>query len=191
MTYAETLDEAWASLKKRRGRNAPTVISTFAGAGGSSMGWGMAGFKELLSTDWDEHSCDCLELNGLGKQVIHGDIAGLTVEDVLDRCGLKPGELDVLDGSPPCQGFSVAGDRELGDDRNSLFKEFVRLRDGLKPKAFVMENVDGMVRGDMKLLFADILHEIRLNSYTVKAWVLNAKWKLSSSPVRVLAPCIS
>ena len=88
----------------------------------------------------------------------------------------EPGELDVLDGSPPCQGFSMAGKREFGDDRNQLFREYVRLLQGLKPKVFVMENVSGMVKGKMKLIFADIMRELKASGYRVSARLLNAMW---------------
>jgi len=71
--------------------------------------------------------------------------------------GIDTGELDVFDGSPPCQGFSTSGKRAFTDDRNGLFKEFVRLLRGLQPRVFVMENVSGMVKGKMNLIFAEIL----------------------------------
>lgn len=59
-----------------------------------------------------------------------------------------PGELDVLDGSPPLSGFGQArSKRDFGDDRNQLFRQYVRLLRGLRPKVFVMENVSGMVKG--------------------------------------------
>jgi DNA (cytosine-5)-methyltransferase 1 len=106
----------------------------------------------------------------------HGDIAKLTVGKCLFLAGLKPGELDVLNGSPPCQGFSTAGKRILDDPRNSLFREYVRLLRGLQPKAFVMENVSGMVKGKMKLVFTEIMRELKASGYIVKARVLNAMY---------------
>ena len=69
---------------------------------------------------------------------------------------MKPGELDVLDGSPPCQGFSVIGKRDVSDDRNDLTLEFIRLINELQPRVFVMENVAGMVGGKMKGKFKNI-----------------------------------
>ena len=72
--------------------------------------------------------------------------------------GIAQGELDILDGSPPCQGFSVAGTREFDDGRNQLFREYVRLLRGLRPKVFVMENVKGLVTGKMKLIFGKAGH---------------------------------
>jgi DNA (cytosine-5)-methyltransferase 1 len=62
-------------------------------------------------------------------------------------------------GRPPCQGFSTAGKRNMEDDRNQLFKEYVRLLRGLQPKVLVMEYVSGMVKGKMTLIFAEILRD--------------------------------
>jgi DNA (cytosine-5)-methyltransferase 1 len=116
-------------------------------------------------------------LNFPGVPVYHGDIAKLSVEQCMALAGLTaPGQLDVLDGSPPCQGFSTAGKRDFKDDRNQLFREYVRLLRGLQPKVFVMENVSGMVKGKMKLIFADILRELKASGYVVSARLLNAMY---------------
>lgn len=154
----------------------PTVISTFAGCGGSSLGYKLAGFRELLAVEWDKHACACLRANFPGLDVYEGDIGALTVEEVLARTGLKPGELDVFDGSPPCQGFSTFGKRDFGDERNQLFRQFVRLLRGLRPKVFVMENVGGMAKGKMKLIFAEVLRELKASGYSVSARLLNAMY---------------
>jgi DNA (cytosine-5)-methyltransferase 1 len=112
----------------------------------------MAGFRELLAVEWDDNAVATFKLNFPGVPVYHGDIGKLSVAECLERTGLEPGQLDVFDGSPPCQGFSTAGKRKFDDDRNQLFREYVRLLRGLRPKVFVMENVSGMVKGKMKLI---------------------------------------
>ena len=89
-------------------RMTPTVISTFAGCGGSSLGYQMAGYRELLAVEWDDNAVETFRLNFPDVPVYHGDIAALSVEECLSLAGLKSGELDVFDGSPPCQGFSTA-----------------------------------------------------------------------------------
>ena len=175
-TYKERLDNAWSMAKAPRQHDAPTVVSTFAGCGGSSLGYAIAGYREVLAVEWDKVACETFRANFPEVPVFEGDIAKLTVERALEMTGLKPGELDVLDGSPPCQGFSSAGKRVMDDPRNSLFREYVRLLRGLKPKAFVMENVAGMVKGKMKLVFVDILKELKASGYRVRAKVLNAMW---------------
>lgn len=177
MTYFEILDAAWQEHLTPKDVNAPTVISTFAGCGGSSLGYSMAGFRELLAVEWDNNAVDTFRLNFPHVSVYHGDICKLSVEECIKLSGLmQPGELDVLDGSPPCQGFSTAGKRQMSDTRNQLFLEYVRLLRGLQPKAFVMENVSGMIKGKMKLIFADIMRELKASGYEVKTWLLNAKY---------------
>jgi DNA (cytosine-5)-methyltransferase 1 len=156
--------------------NAPTVISLFAGCGGSSLGYSMAGFRELLAVEWDEHAVETFKLNFPDVPVWQGDIADFSVEECLKITGLEPGQLDVLDGSPPCQGFSTASRRKMEDGRNQLFKEYVRLLRGLRPKVLVMENVSGMVKGKMKLIFAEIMRELKASGYTVSAKLMNAMY---------------
>jgi len=175
-SYLATLEAAWAQHRAPRDADAPTVISTFAGCGGSSLGYSMAGFRELLAVEWDDNAVATFGLNFPEVPVHHGDIAQLSVEAVLAQTGLQPGELDVFDGSPPCQGFSTAGKRVLDDPRNGLFREYVRLLRGLQPKVFVMENVSGMVKGKMKLVFAEILRDLKASGYQVSARLLNAMY---------------
>lgn len=174
--YLDILNEGWALHLAPREPNAPTVISTFAGCGGSSLGYSMAGFRELLAVEWDDNAVETFKLNFPDVPVYHGDIAKLSVDQVFQMTGLKEGELDVFDGSPPCQGFSTAGKRILDDPRNELFKEYVRLLRGLKPKVFVMENVSGMVKGKMKLIFAEIMRELKASGYQVSARLMNAMY---------------
>ncbi len=174
--YPAHLEACWLEHLKPREANAPTVVSTFAGAGGSSLGYSMAGFRELLAVEWNDNAIETFKLNFPDVPVYHGDIAKCSVSWVLEKTGLTVGELDVLDGSPPCQGFSTAGKREFNDDRNQLFREYVRLLRGLRPKVFVMENVSGMVKGKMKLIFKDILTELKASGYKVSARLLNAMY---------------
>lgn len=175
-SYLDILNDAWAQHLAPRAVDAPTVISTFAGCGGSSLGYSMAGFRELLAVEWDQNAVDTFRLNFPDVPVYHGDIAKLSVDECLARTGLQPGDLDVFDGSPPCQGFSTAGKRMIDDPRNQLFREYVRLLRGLRPKVFVMENVSGMVKGKMKLIFAEILRELKASGYAVSARLMNAMY---------------
>ncbi len=174
--YPAHLEAMWQKAIAPREADAPTVISTFAGGGGSLTGYMMAGFHDLLAVEWDNNAVETLRLNWPELDIYHGDIAKLTVDEVLQRTGLKPGELDILDGSPPCQGFSTAGKRVLDDPRNQLFREYVRLLRGLRPKVFIMENVSGMVKGKMKLVFVEILKELKASGYKVSARLLNAMY---------------
>jgi len=72
--------------------------------------------------------------------------------------------------------LSTAGKRKMNDNRNQLFREYVRLLQGLKPKVFVMENVSGLVKGKMKLIFAEIMRELKASGYKVGCRLLNAKY---------------
>lgn len=174
--YLTILDEAWQQHLEPRLPDAPTVISTFAGAGGSSLGYSMVGYRELLAVEWDDNAVATFKLNFPNVPIYHGDIAKLSIEQVFEMTGLKAGKLDIFDGSPPCQGFSTAGKRILNDPRNQLFREYVRLLRGLQPKVFVMENVSGMVKGKMKLIFADIMRELKASGYRVSARLMNAMY---------------
>jgi len=153
-----------------------TVISTFAGCGGSSLGYKWAGGKVLAAVEWEQNAVDTYRLNHEETIVLHRDITTVTAQELFEMCGMKTGELDIFDGSPPCQGFSTAGKRNFADNRNQLFREYVRLLNDLQPKVFIMENVSGMVKGSMKLIFAECLKELKSCGYTVKAWLLNAKY---------------
>ena len=174
--YPAILEAAWAQHLAPREPDAPTVISTFSGCGGSSLGYSMAGYREVLAVEWDDNAVATFRLNFPEVPVYHGDIAKLSVEECLRLAGVEVGELDVLDGSPPCQGFSTAGKRNLDDERNQLFREYVRLLRGLQPRAFIMENVSGMVKGKMKLVFAEALRELKASGYKVSARLLNAMY---------------
>jgi len=155
----------------------PTVISTFAGCGGSSLGYHLAGFRELLAVEWDDNAVQTFRMNFPGVPVYHGDICKLTGAECMRLAGgIKPGELDVFDGSPPCQGFSTAGKRKFDDPRNSLFKEYARLIRELQPRVFVMENVTGMVKGVMKQAYLTIIAELRACGYRARGEVLNAMY---------------
>lgn len=175
-SYLDILELAWLDHLAPRQPDAPTVISLFSGGGGSSLGYSMAGYRKLLAVEWDNNAVEIFRLNFPDVPVYHGDIAKLSVEECLGLAGIEPGELDLLEGSPPCQGFSSAGKRIFDDPRNQLFREFVRLLRGLRPKVFLMENVSGMVKGKMKLIFVEILKEFKASGYRVSARLMNAMY---------------
>tara|TARA_Y100001934_G_scaffold169279_1_gene201183 strand:+ start:2312 stop:3277 length:966 start_codon:yes stop_codon:yes gene_type:complete len=153
----------------------PTVVSTFAGCGGSSLGYKWAGFKELLAVEWEKNAAETFRLNFPDVPVWQKDVSEVEGAAVLDCIGLSKGELDVLDGSPPCQGFSTAGKRRVNDNRNDLSAQFIRLVNELQPRVFVMENVSGMVKGTMKGRFKEIMRELKATGYNVRCKLMNAK----------------
>lgn len=145
-----------------------TVVSLFAGCGGSSLGYRLAGYKEMLAVEWDDNAAETFKLNFPEVPLYHGDICKLTTLDV--------GAIDLLDGSPPCQGFSMAGRRKSTDPRNSLFKEYVRVLEMLKPRAFLFENVTGLIQGDMRAVYNTIIKVLRECGYNAHGEVLNAMY---------------
>jgi DNA (cytosine-5)-methyltransferase 1 len=110
----------------------------FAGAGGLSAGFHEAGFRSLFFSEWDEDAAATYRLNFPDAVPFVGDIRALTAEAVLAACPEAAG-LDVLAGGPPCQGFSInAPVRDAGDPRNHLFREYVRLLEGLRMMLFAV-----------------------------------------------------
>jgi len=156
--------------------NSPTVISTFAGCGGSSLGYKMAGYSERLAVEWDDNAAATFAMNFPDVPIYHGDICELSADHCMQLAGISPGQLDVLDGSPPCQGFSFAGTRQLGDERNQLYHQYARLLSALQPKAFVMENVPGLVQGIMVPIYNAMIKTFRACGYRTASAILSAQY---------------
>lgn len=168
--------------------NGLTVVSTFSGCGGSSLGYRMAGFRVLLASEFVEAARDSYRANMRpGTHLDERDIREVTPESVLKIIGMKPGELDLLDGSPPCASFSTAGKRQrdwgavkkysdTSQRTDDLFFEFARLLKGIQPKTFVAENVSGLVKGTAKGYFLEILKELKACGYRIACKVLDAQW---------------
>lgn len=154
----------------------PKVISTFAGFGGSSLGYKWAGYEELLAVEWNKLAAENFILNFPDVPVWVRDISTIESAEILKFCNIKKRELDVFDGSPPCQGFSSLGKHEVNDNRNNLFKEYIRLVKGLEPKVFIMENVSGMIKGKMKGIFIEIMVELKKLDYNVQCKLMNAMY---------------
>jgi DNA (cytosine-5)-methyltransferase 1 len=168
---------------KRRKRNGIRVASTFAGGGGSSTGYRMAGAEVVWANEFIEAARDTYKANW-PKTILNGsDIRDLATKDILKEAG----EIDLLDGSPPCASFSVAGQRHKhwGDVKkysdsaqrtDDLFFEFARILYGIKPKVFVAENVKGLMQGKARGYFKMILEALKDCGYNVKARLVTASW---------------
>jgi DNA (cytosine-5)-methyltransferase 1 len=160
--------------------NGLTVASLFAGAGGSSLGYRLAGFRVAYANEWGAHPAAVYRANAApGTVVDQRDVHEVSAADVLDAVEAATGrrELDVLDGSPPCQAFSSAGKRGgFKDPRGNLFAQYARLLGELRPRALVAENVAGMAAGAMKGAFTDAARRLREQGYRVEVRVLDAMW---------------
>ncbi len=106
------------------------------------------------------------------------DITTVRGLDLLAQLGLKPGDVDVVAGGPPCQGFSMIGKRALDDPRNALVREFVRVVGEVRPRAFVFENVQGLTVGKHRAFLDEVISEFRRLGYRMTdQWqVLDASW---------------
>ncbi len=140
------------------------------------MGYKWAGYKELLAIDFEKNAVQSFKANFPEVSIWERDIRGVAAEEILNFCNIERGELSIFDGSPPCQGFSTAGKRRIGDIRNELSFEYIRLVDGLQPKVFVMENVAGLAKGKMVGMFNEIISEMQSLNYNVKCNPMNAMY---------------
>lgn len=144
-----------------------TVVSTFAGGGGSSTGYRLAGGKVIAINEFVPEAIKTYSTNFPDTKIIAGDIKKLTGEDFLSKANLKPTELDILDGSPPCSAFSVAGKREknwkgaVKYDSDSYFDfdtgEVVSLGEGVEVKSGVKKYSDDQVVEAIEDLFFEYI----------------------------------
>ena len=125
-----------------------TAIDLFSGCGGLTTGLKQAGFQVLAGVELDKSASRVFSLNHPKTHLWEKDVSELTAKQVKAKLGLKVGELDLLAGCPPCQGFSrvrtLNGGYSITDERNELIFEFLRLVRTLKPKTVMLENVPGL-----------------------------------------------
>ncbi|MBR6287441.1 MAG: DNA cytosine methyltransferase [Bacteroidaceae bacterium] len=123
------------------------VLDLFCGAGGLSRGFIDAGFSVKLGVDFDEMALKTFGANHEGAKAMKLDLFDLNnVDEIKKFFDENKYELDVLVGGPPCQGFSLAGPRQVDDSRNKLYQAMVKTARVLRPKAVVLENVPGMIQ---------------------------------------------
>lgn len=153
----------------------PTAIDLFSGCGGLTLGLKQAGFRVIGAVENSELAVKTYKKNHKRVHVWQKDIQKLTVREVKETLNLEPGELDLLAGCPPCQGFSTIpslnGNKALRDKRNELVFEFMRFVRVLKPKAVMMENVPGLAKNRR---LKKVLSQLRRSGYLVNYGVLNA-----------------
>ena len=122
------------------------MLDLFAGAGGLSEGLKEAGFRALYANEIVPRYAKTFEMNHPGTIVDNRDIRTVSAEEIKSAVGVAEGELDLIAGGPPCQGFSINAPRRCASDtRNHLFKEYLRFVSVFRPKAVLVENVPGLV----------------------------------------------
>ena len=152
-----------------------TTIDLFCGAGGITQGFRRAGFHCLYANDINYWAIETFRANHSGTRAENRPIEQVDTVALRQELQLEPGELDVIVGGPPCQGFSInAPERFLEDPRNSLFKHYIRFIDEFQPKTLLIENVPGMVSLGGGVIFEQILKELRGRGYNVEARILFA-----------------
>jgi DNA (cytosine-5)-methyltransferase 1 len=150
-----------------------TFIDLFSGCGGLSSGLEMAGHRCLLGVDANKEAIKSFAANHHHAEVYLGDIKQLK-EKKLQQL-LKGQKVDMVVGGPPCQGFSTVGRGEVEDDRNQLFREFVRIVKATKPKVIVFENVTGLVAKKNQTILIKIFQYFEKLGYNMDARVLSAE----------------
>ena len=148
------------------------VVDFFAGCGGLSYGFLMAGCEVILGIDDDKIALKTFKLNHPGADIITEDICRMSGKDIIDVVGKK--RIDIVIGGPPCQGFSLSGPRKFDDPRNKLYLSFIRMVKEIKPKIFLVENVPGLVglyKGQVK---DEIIRRFSDIGYRVTYEILNS-----------------
>lgn len=153
-----------------------TAIDLFCGAGGLSEGFRQAGCSVLAGNDIDKFAGKTFAATHPEAAFFGAPIADISATDFLRETGLKRGDLDCLVGGPPCQAFSVYNhQRGLHDARSSLFREYLRIVEGLNPKWVVMENVTGILSAGGGKAVEDIVAGLNGLGYEVETRVLKAE----------------
>jgi len=171
----------------------PFVMDMFGAPGGLSLGFEMAGFLSLATVDIDAAGLETYRRNFPKSRVILRNIVDVECEWLLEEVGLSKGECDVLLGGPPCQGFSSVGKVKIAslirsgtwkstnddprlteDPRNLLFREFLRLVEGINPVFFVMENVPGIMSYMNGEIVSEIVRSFKRIGYRTDFEILDA-----------------
>ena len=152
------------------------AIDLFCGAGGLSQGFRQAGFDVLAGQDFDTAAGATFAATHPGAKFIGGPIQQVTAQQLLDAAGARRGEIDVVVGGPPCQGYSVYNhQRGACDPRAGLFREYLRIVEGILPRWIVMENVTGITSIAGGAVVDEIFSGLRALGYRARMSVLRAE----------------
>lgn len=148
------------------------LVDLFCGAGGFSLGFEREGFESVLAIDKWEDAVKTYNHNRNDKCALSIDIQDYT-NDMLQQLAQKSSVIGII-GGPPCQGFSMVGKREVGDERNSLYLQYVRFVRELKPTFFILENVKGLLSMEKGFFKDDIISRFSALGYNVSYKLLRA-----------------
>lgn len=175
-SYKEKLTDLYNRSQRAQVTGAPTAIALFSGCGGLSLGFAAEGFDLVGHIEIEESANKIYEDNFKGSDLLGTDICKIT-DDEIDSWKNKYGDIDVIIGGPPCQGFSLAGKRNPNDIRNELYTYYVHIVSKVKPKVFVMENVrllTSMKTSEGTLFIDDIVSAFGKEGYVVYRNEINA-----------------
>lgn len=147
-------------------------IDLFSGAGGLSLGIKMSGIKPILANDIDFSAMITFKINNPEIEILCEDITKKSTKEKIVIKGIE-NNVELICGGPPCQGFSLAGFRKKEDSRNELFRDFVEIVKKIKPKAFIFENVTGLLSYEKGKTFIEIQNYFKENGYKLQAETLN------------------
>lgn len=168
-------------MVKKMSENMLSAVSLFSGAGGMDLGVMQAGFEIIAYVEIDPHCCETLRAAAIREnrrtRVIEDDIRKIDPVQLMGDLCLKPGELDLLCGGPPCQAFSQIGKRKcLDDERGMLLFEMTRFASAFRPKAILIEQVKGLLNAPDTSGKIGGVFELLLQSLQALDYV--PKWKL-------------
>lgn len=162
-----------SSSSYKGARRSWTTVDLFCGAGGLTEGFRQAGYQCLYANDINEAAIHTFRANHPDTLAEHCPIEEIDTAKLRRELHLAKGELDVLVGGPPCQGFSInAPGRFLDDPRNSLFRHYIRFLDEFKPKTLLFENVPGMLSLGGGVIFERILGALREHGYDLSVKIM-------------------
>jgi len=150
----------------------PIAIELFSGAGGLSIGLEEAGFEIVLANEIDKYFAKSFELNHLNTKLICDDIHNIDFQNELQTLGVT--QVDLVSGGPPCQGFSTLGSKNKQDPRNSLFYEYLRAVNEIKPSYIIFENVSGFKTMYGGTVYRTLVDELDNLGYDIAASVLES-----------------
>lgn len=169
--------------------DAPTAMSFFAGCGGLCYGIKAAGFNIVATNELVEEYKDIYKLNFPNCRFLSNDIKNVSDEEIENILKEYP-QIDLFAGGPPCQGFSLAGKRDVGDERNTLFQYYLNIANKVRPKVILMENVKlltSMRTPQGSLVKDEIISTLEEIGYHSHFFIVNASdYQVAQNRERVL-----